>query len=236
MALHRYERIYTGTTVRSPIGSLLYVRAPVTGTIKRVDVWTGSNLSIGTAVFNVYQNGTALWTGGSRPTIASGSLVVSKTGLSFAVTRGDILTLDLESIGQAGPPSPITFLIEIDDGDNGLIEFGLAASDETTALATGSAKAIFHVQRAFTLTDIWAGLSTASTLGLVTVNVKKNGTTIFTTKITIDANEKTSLTAAAAYALSSSPTTFAKGDEIQIDIDGAGTGAKGLKVYFEGTR
>lgn len=114
MALQRYERIYNGTTVRSPVGSLLYLRAPVTGTIRRVDVWLASNLSIGTAVFNVYQNGTPLWTGGSRPSIASGSLVVSKTELSFAAVSGDILTLDLESIGQAGPLSPIVFVIEID--------------------------------------------------------------------------------------------------------------------------
>jgi hypothetical protein len=78
-------------------------------------------------------------------------------------------------------------------------------------------------------------LATASTSGLPTVNIKKNGTTIFSTTLTIDANEKTSTTAATPAVLST--TTFADDDEITMDIDVAGTGAKGLKVtlYYRRT-
>lgn len=120
-------------------------------------------------------------------------------------------------------------------GDVGPVEFGVAVSDETTALTTGTAKLTFYIQQAFTLVSIWAGLSAQSTSGAVTIDVKKNGTTIFSTKITIDANEDTSLTAAAAYALTGT-TTFAKGDKVTVNIDGAGTAAAGLKLFFEGVR
>lgn len=114
-------------------------------------------------------------------------------------------------------------------------EFGVAVSDETTAITTGTAKITFHVIRAFTLTDIWAALSTVSSSGLPTVNIKKNGTTIFSTDLSIDATEFTSLTANTPYVLSGA-TSFAIGDKVEIDITVAGTGAKGLKVYFAGTR
>jgi hypothetical protein len=112
--------------------------------------------------------------------------------------------------------------------------FGVAVSDETTALTTGTAKVTFYAPHDFTLSDIWAGLSAQSTSGLPAFNVKKNGTTIFSTTLTIDANEDTSLTAATSYAFTTSPTKFAKGDKITIDIDTAGTGAKGAKIYFMG--
>jgi len=85
----------------------------------------------------------------------------------------------------------------------------------------------------FVATEVWASLTTASSSGLVTVDVEKNGASIFTTDlITIDATEKTSQTAATAPNLTT--TSFDKDDEITINIDGAGTGAKGLKVYFVG--
>jgi hypothetical protein len=46
--------------------------------------------------------------------------------------------------------------------------------------------------------------------------------------------EKTSTTAATPAVISDS--ALADDAEITIDIDGAGTGAKGLKVYLIGTR
>ena len=69
------------------------------------------------------------------------------------------------------------------------------------------------------------------------MNIKKNGTTIFSTKLTIAASSKTSV-GGTAYALSSTPTTFAVDDEITIDVDqvGAVIAGKGLKVSIKGTR
>jgi hypothetical protein len=115
-------------------------------------------------------------------------------------------------------------------------EFTVAVSDESTAITTGAAKITFYFPVAVNITGVSAGLSTQSSSGAITIDVNKGGTTIFSTNLTIDANEDTSHTAATPAALTSSPTAFALTDKVTIDIDGAGTGAKGLKVSFTGTR
>jgi hypothetical protein len=112
--------------------------------------------------------------------------------------------------------------------------YEFALSDETTAITTGTAKVTWRAPHAMNITDVRASLSTVSSSGLPTVNIKESGTTIFSTKLTIDANEKTSTTAATAYVLSDS--SIADDAEITFDIDVAGTGAAGLKVKIFYTR
>ena len=63
-----------------------------------------------------------------------------------------------------------------------------------------------------------------------------NGTSIFTTEPTIDANETTTTTAATAGAINGGVATVGDDSQITIDIDGAGTGARGLKVTLYYTR
>lgn len=111
-----------------------------------------------------------------------------------------------------------------------------ACSDEITALTTGANKLTFRMPYAMTLTAVRASLTTAQTSGLIfTVDVNVNGTTVLSTKITIDNTEKTSTTAAAAPVIS---TSFLPDDsEITIDIDQIGDGtAKGLKIALIGYR
>lgn len=117
---------------------------------------------------------------------------------------------------------------------NGPEVFIIAISDETTSITTGVAKVTFRMPFAMTLTAVRASLSTASSSGLPTFDINKNGTTILSTKLTVDANEKTSVTAATAAVISVS--SLASDDEITIDVDTAGTGAKGAKVTLIGTR
>ena len=110
----------------------------------------------------------------------------------------------------------------------------IPVGDETTSITTGTAKVTFRMPYAFTLTAVRASLTTASSSGLPTVDINENGTTILSTKLTIDANEKTSTTAATAAVISDS--SLADDAEITIDIDVAGTGAQGLKVTLIGSR
>lgn len=110
----------------------------------------------------------------------------------------------------------------------------IAISDETTVLTTGTAKATFRMPYAFTLSEVRASLSTASSSGTPTFDINEDGATILSTKITIDANEKTSKTAAAPPVISDAD--LADDAEITIDIDVAGTGAKGAKIYLIGYR
>ena len=111
-----------------------------------------------------------------------------------------------------------------------------AVSDESTAITTGTAKITFRAPYAMTLYQLpRASLTTASTSGIPAIDINVNNTSIFSTTLTIDANEKTSTTAATAAVLST--TTIADDAEITVDIDTAGTGAKGLKVtlYYRRT-
>lgn len=112
--------------------------------------------------------------------------------------------------------------------------FPIAVSDEATALTTGAAKITFRMPFAMTLSSIRGSLGAASSSGVVTVDVNVNGSSILSTKLTIDASEKTSLTAATPAVISSA--SIADDDEVTIDIDAAGTDAKGLKVTLIGAR
>ena len=111
-----------------------------------------------------------------------------------------------------------------------------AASDESTALTTGTAKVTFRMPYAMTLSGVRCSLTTAQTSGSIfTVNINDSGTTILSTKLTIDNTEKTSTTAATAAVISD--VNLADDAEITIDIDQVGDGtAKGLKITLIGTR
>lgn len=110
----------------------------------------------------------------------------------------------------------------------------LAASDETTALTAGTAKLTFRMPYAMTLTAVRASLTTAQASGSIfTVDINESGTSVLSTRLTIDNTEKTSTTAAAAAVISD--TALADAAEITVDIDQIGDGtAKGLKVYLIG--
>jgi hypothetical protein len=113
-------------------------------------------------------------------------------------------------------------------------ELVVAASDETTALATGTAKITFRMPRAVTLTAVRASLTTAQASGSIfTVDINEGGSSILSTKLTIDNTETTSTTAATPPVISD--TSLADDAEITIDIDQIGDGtAKGLKVMLIG--
>jgi len=108
----------------------------------------------------------------------------------------------------------------------------IAISDESTSISTGTNKLTMRSPYAMTLTKIpKALLNTVSSSGNPTIDINLSGTSILgVNKLSIDANEKTSNTAATATTLA---TTFIPDDsEITFDIDVAGTGAKGLKVVL----
>ena len=112
----------------------------------------------------------------------------------------------------------------------------IACSDESTALTAGTAKITFRMPYVMTLTSVRASLSTAQTSGSIfTVDINESGSSVLSTKLTIDNTEKTSTTASTAPVISDS--NLADDAEITIDIDQVGDGtAKGLKVTLIGTR
>lgn len=159
---------------------------------------------------------------------------------TMEVVQAPFLQLAASSAPATAPSGYVYFYADssrmpnLKDDSGNVIPLGIpphlvvAVSDETTALTTGDARVTIRAPRALTLTGVRASLNTASSSGLVTVRIKKNGTTIFSTNLTIDQGEKTSVTAATAAVLSTA--AIADDDELTFDIVGAGTGAKGLKV------
>lgn len=110
----------------------------------------------------------------------------------------------------------------------------VAASDESTPLTTGPGKVTFRMPFAMTISAVRASLTVAQTSGsILTVDINEGGTSILSTKLTIDNGESTSTTAATAAVVSD--TALADDAEITIDIDQVGDGtAKGLKVTLIG--
>jgi hypothetical protein len=113
----------------------------------------------------------------------------------------------------------------------------LVSDPNGSAITTGDGKAYFRIpsrMNGMDLVSCGASVSTVSSSGIPTVQLrrKRSGSDVdmLTTKITIDANEVDSSTAATASVINTSNDDVATGDQIYIDIDVAGTGAKGLIV------
>lgn len=117
------------------------------------------------------------------------------------------------------------------------VDYAIAVSDESTSLTTGTAKTTFRMPYAMTLTEVRASVTTAPTGSSIIVDINKDGATIMTTnKLSIDAGEKTSVTAATPAGLTT--TALTSDCEITIDIDqkGSTVAGTGLKVTLIGTR
>jgi hypothetical protein len=117
-----------------------------------------------------------------------------------------------------------------------LVNVGILVSDPNgDAITTGDDKAVFRVPatlNAWDLTAVAASVTTVSSSGLPTVQIRNatSGMDMLSVALTIDANESDSSTAATAAVINASEDDVATGDSIRIDIDVAGTGAKGLFV------
>jgi hypothetical protein len=112
----------------------------------------------------------------------------------------------------------------------------IACSDETTAITTGTAKLTFRMPYAFTISAVRASVTTAPTGSTIIIDINEAGSTILSTKLSIDASEKTSTTAASAAVISD--TSLADDAEMTIDFDQVGStiAGAGVKVVLIGTR
>lgn len=111
----------------------------------------------------------------------------------------------------------------------------VSVGDETSNLSAGTNKITFRAPRAFTLSSVRANVTEAPTGSTLICDINVNGTSILSTKLSIDATEKTSTTAASQAVLTTS--TISDDVEFTIDIDQVGSAlpGKGLKVLLRGS-
>jgi len=119
------------------------------------------------------------------------------------------------------------------------VTFPIAVGDETTPLTTGTSKIAFRVPYAMSNVTVRASVTNAPTGANLVVDINEDtgggATSILSTKLSIDAGEKTSTTAATPAVVSDA--SLANDAEITIDIDQVGStiAGSGLKVYITGT-
>jgi hypothetical protein len=136
----------------------------------------------------------------------AGQVLVSQGSLTFPVWRTDTLHL------------------------------AIALSDETLNLTTGPAKVTFRAPVAMNITGVRASVNTAPVGSTIIVDVNEAGASIFSTRLSIDSSEKTSVTAAVPPVFSD--TAIANDAEITVDIDqiGSSTAGRGLKITLYYTK
>lgn len=186
---------------------------------------------------SLYNNDTASITATVRIDDGTNERILTKFTLSAGERAAYVDGAGFQVFDATGAPKGSA--VSSVNGEYGSVrtpcDFIVAISDETTNITTGTAKITFRATRAMTITSIVATLATASSSGNPAFDVNKNGSSVFSTTVTIDSGEKTSATAATPAVISGGSFVMAAGDEITVDVDTAGTGAKGAKIAFIGT-
>lgn len=161
----------------------------------------------------------------------------TKTSALTALAAADLVAADVFPVvdSSTNTTKKITAESMAESAIIGTEAIVIPCSDESTAIDATGTKVTFRMPYAFTLSAVRASLTGACSTGTFTVDINEGGATILSTKLTIDATEKTSTTAAAAAVISD--TALADDAEITIDVDNVGDStATGLKVTLVGVR
>jgi len=239
------------TTATSPAADDYFVIDGATNNMRKLaalpasaDLASGTTLTVGASYYDTFTANRTLTFSG---TASEGARI----SLSANVTTACTLTVPTSyRYGDNGSTTTVTLAVGnhalywertnskwylVDTSESGRKEVWLIPiGDETTAITTGTAKVTFRAPYAVTVTAVRATLTTVSSSGTPTFDINDGGTTILSTKLTVDASEKTSTTAATAAVISD--TALADDAEVTIDVDTAGTGAAGAKIAIYVTR
>jgi len=156
----------------------------------------------------------------------------------LTLTAGDILyadaTPDIAALGVGSDGDVLVLDSGLPSWGHATESFVVSLGDETTDIAAATDLTTFRMPYAFTLTEVRASCNAAPTGTTIIIDINEDGTTILSTKLTIDVSEKTSTTAATAAVISDA--TLADDAEISFDIDQIGSviAGTGVKVTLIG--
>ena len=107
--------------------------------------------------------------------------------------------------------------------------------DSGTSVTTGDGKSYVFIPEelnGMNLINAHAANNTVSSAGTPTVQIYNvtQAADMLSTRITIDASEKTSYTASTQPVIDTANDDVATGNELRVDVDVAGTGTAGLQV------
>lgn len=178
------------------------------------------------------------FTGNAANNIMSGRITALTAGkMTIGGTDGDVIVNDAagESVTITKWETRRTTAGEL-AGAASTQAIIIAVGDESTALTTGTNKVRFRMPYAFTLQAVRASVNTAPTGANLVVDINEGGASILSTKLSIDATETTSATAATPAVISDS--ALDDDAEISIDIDQVGStiAGAGLKVALIGVK
>jgi hypothetical protein len=200
-----------------------------TGAVEEITIGAGLSLSAG-ELSSTVSAGIPATLLDAKGDLIVGSAADTAARLAVGGTNGHVLTVDSsETLGVKWAAASYV---------GAPIEYVIACSDETSDLATGTAKVTFRAPVAFLLTAVAASVNTAPTGSTLIVDINNGANSTLSTKLSIDASEKTSATAASAAVIDTTYDDIAADAEITIDIDqiGSTVAGKGLKVILRGTR
>ena len=114
------------------------------------------------------------------------------------------------------------------------VQIKLGATN-TAITATGDTGVFWFAPADVTVTNVILSVGTAAASGTLTLDINQNAVTILSTKLTVDATETSSLTAAVPAVISVPAVTA--GAKVSFDFDGvADSGAKDAYVTIEYVR
>lgn len=227
----------TNTTVNNTFKNTILVVNSATDVTVTIAPNNGSSTDWLTGdFFSVIQFGVG------KVTLAAGAGVITYPSPGFQTkTRGQYSIISASNIGAdtnqwavSGDLLPVAVTPEVHD-------FLLKCSDEsTTVLAVSTGVYNFYMPYGLLITDVRATVNVAQADGTpLAFDVKKDGTSIFSSLLTIQNGSNKSTDSITPYVLANSPnsTVLTDGSLISVDISQVGTPlAKGLKIYLIGQR
>lgn len=169
-------------------------------------------------------------------------LNVGTGDITFAVEGTDTLKPSGVKLlpGESGLSAASVYhhagIVYVVAAEQNLESFLIAASGSGVDLTTGAGKVTFRMPYAFFVTGVRASVKTAPTGSSIIVDINEGGSTILSTRVSIDAGETTSVGSANPPVISDAALAYDAVITVDIDQVGSSTAGQELMVTLLGYR